>query len=160
MRSLLHFPIILFLLAIGVSCSNNNDLPIIATKVITFKSDLKPVAGVTSNASGNATLQFNEATKTFKIEINFKGLKPGLAYIHGADRTIAFNFFPERFISPTSDPLCECDWSPISSPIYYNDVISDDQIEELMANHFYIDLRTQANPNGEIRGTLIKNNDD
>jgi hypothetical protein len=140
MKTLLKFSVIFFLFLFGVSCSSNNDnntTPVI----VTFTASLTPVAGTGSMGSGNATLKLNQDAKTFDITVTYSGITPNHGHIHGADGVILF---------PFPDPVVT------TSPITLNFTITDAQITELMANHYYVNLHTIAFPSGEISGTLIK----
>ena len=172
MKSLLYFLVILFLCAIGVSCSSSDDDPLPTPKptlitptvtapvvtapvvnvpvvtapastdvIITFKADLKP-DGVTTityaTLIGNLTLLLNQTTKTFKLmDVGADNFNPTDVNIHTTDGTIVF-VFPKTVFSSTS--------STIST-------INDDQIVELMANHYYVNFK---GADGDINGQLIK----
>ncbi|WP_294964029.1 CHRD domain-containing protein [uncultured Flavobacterium sp.] len=140
MKALIKFSAFLFLLFIGISCSNSyddNSSPV----MVTFSATLAPATGVTSTASGSATLTLNKTAKTFAIKVNYSGLTPTHGHIHAADGTIVIPFSDE---------------SVATSPFTVSGSITDAQITELMANHYYVNLHTVAYPNGEISGTLIK----
>lgn len=145
MKRLFIIPAILFLFLINTSCSNSDDSNGTTTPptdiIITFKADLTPVAGVTSSGSGDATLLLNQTKKTFDIMVEFSGITPTAGHIHGADKAVVIPF-PDASIA--------------TSPIHVTGAITDAQIVELMANHYYVNLHTAANPGGEISGTLIK----
>ncbi|PWA05468.1 CHRD domain-containing protein [Flavobacterium laiguense] len=143
MKPLLRFLAILCVFFIIPSCSNDDDDPApTPTPVITtFTAALTPVAGTGSMASGDATLKFNQTAKTFEITVNYTVLTPNHGHIHGADGAIVF---------PFSDATVS------TSPIKLSFAITDAQIVELMANHYYVNLHTTAFPGGEISGTLIK----
>jgi hypothetical protein len=142
MKPLLRFLAILSLFFIIPSCSNDDNNNSTPTPVITtFTVALTPVAGTGSAAYGDAKLEFNQTAKTFEITVNYTGLKPNHGHIHGADGAIVFPF-PDATVS--------------TSPIKLSFAITDAQIIELMANHYYVNLHTIAFPAGEISGTLIK----
>jgi len=143
MKRLFKFSALLFLLFIGFSCSNDDDDPTPAPSpvIVTFDAVLTPVIRNGTNSSGSATLKLNQTAKTFDVMVTHSGIIPIKGYIRKADGTIVFSF-PDASVS--------------SIPIVWHFTIADSQIEELMANHYYIDLRTKAYPNGEISGTLIK----
>jgi hypothetical protein len=143
MKPLLRFLAISFVFFSIISCSNNNDddnstpTPVIST----FAATLTPPAGVTSTAYGSSTLVLNQTAKTFEITVNFTGLAPIHGHIHAADGTILFPF-PDASVS--------------TSPIKLSFTITDPQMVELLANHYYVNLHTTAYPAGEISGTLMK----
>ena len=139
MKPLLRFSAILFLFFIGISCSSNDDP---SDVIVTFNADLTPVTGTGSSAYGNAVLKLNKTAKTFKITVTYYGLTATNGHIHAlSDGAIIFPF-------PDSPPL--------TSPIVLSFNITNAQITELMANHYYVNIHTAAFPNGEISGTLIK----
>ncbi|WP_316634661.1 CHRD domain-containing protein [uncultured Flavobacterium sp.] len=140
MKTLLRFSAIFLLYLIGVSCSSHNDTPYTPV-MVTFAADLTPVAGTGSMAHGNATLTLNQDAKTFQITVTYTGITPNHGHIHGADGAIVFPF-PDAVVA--------------TSPIMLNFNITDAQMAELMANHYYVNLHTIAFPAGEISGTLIK----
>ncbi|HEY6142974.1 MAG TPA: CHRD domain-containing protein [Flavobacterium sp.] len=140
MKALLRFSAILLLFFIGNSCSDSND-DVVTPAIVTFSANLTAVAGTGSTAYGDATLKFNKTTKTFEITVNYTGLTATDGHIHGADGGIVFPF------SGTE---------PLASPIVLTFSITDAQITELMANHYYVNLHTAAFTSGEISGTLIK----
>jgi hypothetical protein len=143
MKTLLRFIAISFVYFGFVTCSNNNDDDNSAPTpvIVTFNAPLTAVAGTGSAASGNATLKFNQNAKTFEIMVTYTGIMPIHGHIHAADGTIVFPF-PDTSVS--------------TSPINLSFAITDAQIVELMANHYYVNLHTVAFPSGEISGTLIK----
>lgn len=143
MKSVFNFSAILLLLFIGISCSNSDDNNSTPTPVIvTFKATLTPVEGTGSSAHGDAILEFNQTAKTFKITVTYTaGFTPNHGHIHAADGSVVFPF---------------PDTSVTTSPFTLSFAITDAQIVELMANHYYVNLHTVAFPNGEIKGTLIK----
>lgn len=141
MKSLFRLSAILLLLLIGTSCSNGYDDNYTSPVIVTFTANLTPVTGATSSASGSATLKLNQTNKTFDLKVNFSGLTPIHGHIHAADGTIVIPF-PDASVS--------------TSPISVSGSITDAQITELMANHYYVNLHTTAYPNGEISGTLTK----
>jgi hypothetical protein len=147
MKTLLRFIVISFVYFGFITCSNSYDdnsytPPPTPTPVITtFAATLTPPTGVTSTATGSATLTLNQTAKTFDITVNFTGLSPIHGHIHAADGTILFPF-PDASVS--------------TSPIKLSFTITDAQMVELLANHYYVNLHTTAYPNGEISGTLMK----
>jgi hypothetical protein len=144
MKPSFSFLAILSVFFIVVSCSNSDDntsTPAPTPVIITFNASLTPVAGTGSVASGDATLKFNQTAKTLEITVTFTGITPKHGHIHAADGTIVFPF-PDASVT--------------TSPFTLSFAINDAQITELMANHYYVNLHTEAFPNGEISGTLTK----
>jgi len=46
--------------------------------------------------------------------------------------------------------------SPGTSPINGKATLTDQQVNDLLANKLYVNLHTQQNPNGEIRGQVVR----
>lgn len=143
MKRSIKFLVIFAILSAFISCNDddNDPAPTPTPIKVTFKATLTPVEGTGSAAYGDATLVFNQTAKTFEITTNFTGLTPIHGHIHAADGTIIFPF-PDANVS--------------TSPIKLSFPINDAQIVELMGNHYYVNLHTEAFPTGEISGTLIK----
>ncbi|WP_268847068.1 CHRD domain-containing protein [Flavobacterium aestivum] len=144
MKSIFSFSAILFLFFIGISCSNSDDnnstpTPTPTPVITTFAATLTPPAGVTSSASGSAALTLNQTAKTFSITVNYTGLTPNAGHIHNATGGIEIPFT-----------------NVSTSPFTVSGSITDAQMTELLANHYYVNLHTTAYPNGEISGTLMK----
>jgi hypothetical protein len=111
-------------------------------------------AVTTTTASGSATVTVDG--KKLKVEGNFTGLSGNAtaAHIHGPADTTG-----------TAPPLCT-----LAAPAATNGSIgagsgagscdalelTDAQIAEFEAGRTYVNIHTGANPNGEIRGQLIK----
>jgi hypothetical protein len=147
MKPLLRFLAISFVYFGFITCSNSYDdnsytPPPAPTPVITtFAATLTPPAGVTSSAYGSAALALNQTAKTFVITVNYTGLTPTAGHIHRADGGIEIPF---------------SDATVATSPFTVSGAITDAQMAELLANHYYVNLHTTAYPAGEISGTLMK----
>lgn len=142
MKPLLRFLAISFVFFSINSCSNNDDDNSTSTPIITtFAATLTPPAGVTSTAYGSAALTLNQTAKTFAITVNYTGLTPTAGHIHRADGGIEIPF---------------SDATVATSPFTVSGAITDAQMVELLANHYYVNLHTTAYPSGEISGTLMK----
>jgi polyisoprenoid-binding protein YceI len=141
MKRLVLFSTILCAFFGVISCSNDDDDPApTPTPVITtFTATLGPPTGVTSSASGNATLKLNQTAKTFEITVTYTGLTPTAGHIHRADGGVEISF-----------P------NVATSPFTVSGAITDTQIAGLMTGTYYVNLHTTVYPDGEIKGILIK----
>jgi hypothetical protein len=45
--------------------------------------------------------------------------------------------------------------APLTSPIKGSATVTDQQMNDLLANKWYVNVHTQAHPNGEIRGQVL-----
>jgi hypothetical protein len=117
-----------------------------ATEV--FKGTLSggaEVPPVTSAATGTATVNFDPATKQITYSVTYSRLSgpAGAAHIHcgaaaGANAGVAVKF---------DNP---------ASPISGSATLTDAQIADLEAGKCYVNVHTEANKSGEIRGQLTK----
>jgi hypothetical protein len=152
MKSVLNFSVILLLLFIGVSCSNSDDnptpTPTPTPVIVTFNAALDGASEVpanTSTATGTATLSYNKTTKIFTLNLTYSGLTPTMGHIHvgavGVSGPVVFPF------------------SNLMSPFSYTSVaLTTAQEADLLANNYYVNLHTDAFPEGEIRGQLVTTN--
>jgi CHRD domain len=112
---------------------------------IRFKADLAPGIGITSTGKGTATASLDTATKTLTWTVDYSGLSgpATAAHIHGpadpgANAGIVVPF--------TGD---------LASPIKGSATLTDAQIAQLEAGKWYVNIHTEANKPGEIRGQLV-----
>jgi hypothetical protein len=119
-------------------------------EVVAMRADLSAQAEVPPNPSsarGNATLQFDTATRAFSWRIEYAGLTAPLsaAHFHGT-ATPATNAGVLVPITLVNQP----------SPLVGQATISEAQATDLLAGRWYINLHTPAYPAGEIRGQVIR----
>jgi hypothetical protein len=126
-----------------LSCKEDEDNPP-ANSTSTFTADLSGASEVPSNtstATGQATLTFNNTTKIFTLNVTHSGLTPTMGHIHkgavGESGDVVF-------------PL-----TSLTSPITYTSpALTASQEADLKAGLYYVNLHTDAYPDGEIRGQL------
>jgi hypothetical protein len=113
---------------------------------INFKADLAPAPGVSSSGNGAATASLDTNTKTLTWTVDYSGLS-GLAtaaHIHGPADPGA----NAGIVVPFSGNL--------ASPIKGSATLTDAQIAQLEAGKWYVNIHTEANKPGEIRGQLVR----
>jgi hypothetical protein len=118
-------------------------------ETITYKSVLNAQNVTPSNDSkgtGTAEVTYDTATKTLTWNINFDGLTgpPTMAHFHGpaapgANAGVALMIG----VNPTS-------------PAKGTATLTDAQAADLQAGRWYINIHTNANRGGEIRGQVVK----
>lgn len=115
--------------------------------VVTYVATLNGAAETPPNASaatGNATLKYNTDTKKFTLVVTYSGVVATGGHIHkGAVGTAGAVVFP--FVSPVMSPVN-----------YTSDVLTAEQLADLNANLYYVNIHSAAFPGGEIRGQLMK----
>ncbi len=146
MKRLLSVLVISIALTGLFSCNNDDDKDVADPNVV-FKATMDGAQEapnpVTTTESGNATLTFNTTTKVFTINVTHTIASPTNGHIHkGAAGTGGPVVFP---------------FATFTSPINFTSAALDaSQEADLMANLYYVNIHTAANPAGEIRGQLIK----
>jgi hypothetical protein len=95
---------------------------------------------------GMAMAELDTATKTFTYKIQFSGLTgpATMAHVHGPALPGA-NASPVVVLAP-----------PVTSPASGSQVLTDAQIADLNSGKWYVNVHTEANKGGEIRGQLTK----
>jgi hypothetical protein len=113
---------------------------------VRFKADLAAGPGVTSSGKGAATASLDTTTKTLSWTVDYSGLSgpATAAHIHGP----ADPGGNAGIVVPFSGNL--------ASPIKGSATLTDAQIAQLEAGKWYINIHTDANKPGEIRGQLVK----
>jgi hypothetical protein len=122
--------------------------PAAFAEVVALKADLKPSNEVPPNnstASGAAEASFDTDTKAFSATVTFSGLSgPAIgAHIHGPAEQSA----NAGIVLPFDLAL---------DPITLSATLTDAQAAELLDGKWYVNVHTDFNPGGEIRGQLTK----
>jgi len=99
-------------------------------------------------AKGDATVMVDQAAKTAKWKVNYNGLSgpATMAHFHGPAAP-GQNAPPVVWLSPKGEPVPP-------STIEGQQQLTDQQMADLMAGKYYINVHTAANPGGEIRGQV------
>ncbi len=123
-------------------------LPALAEKVtfktVTLKSS-EEVPPNSSKATGTASVNYDKASKKLSWKIDYKGLTgpATMAHFHGpADPGKNAPVAVQIPVSP--------------SPIQGSATLTDAQEADLLAGKYYINVHTEANKGGEIRGQVVK----
>jgi hypothetical protein len=113
---------------------------------INFKADLAPAPGVSSSGKGAATASLDTNTKTLTWTVDYSGLSgpATAAHIHGPADPGA----NAGIVVPFS--------GNVASPIKGSATLTDAQIAQLGAGKWYVNIHTEANKPGEIRGQLVR----
>jgi hypothetical protein len=113
---------------------------------IRFKADLAPGPGIASSGKGMATASLDTTSKTLTWNVDYSGLSgpATAAHIHGPADPGA----NAGIVVPFSGNL--------TSPIKGSATLTDAQIAQLEAGKWYVNIHTEANKPGEIRGQLVR----
>jgi hypothetical protein len=106
------------------------------------------VPPVQTAAVGAADLTYDPATRMLTWNVTYNGLSgpATMAHFHGPAA--------EGKNGPPTVWLVE-KGAAVSSPINGQATLTPEQAQQLSAGEWYINVHTQANPNGEIRGQVM-----
>jgi hypothetical protein len=113
---------------------------------VKFEADLAPASGVASSGKGTAMASLDTTTKTLTWTVDYSGLSgpATAAHIHGPADPGA----NAGIVVPFTGNL--------ASPIKGSATLTDAQIAQLEAGKWYVNIHTEANKPGEIRGQLVR----
>jgi hypothetical protein len=117
---------------------------------ITLKADLKASAEVPAKDSagtGQLTATLDTETNEFKYHIEFNGL---------SGPVVAAHFHGPAAVGANAKPQLPIKGSPIASPIEGDATLTPEEVKDLVDGKWYFNLHTSANPDGEIRGQIVK----
>lgn len=119
-----------------------------AAETMTMKVQLTPQAEVppnTSSGSGNADVTYDTASKKLSWKISYSNLTgpATMAHFHGPAEA--------GKNAGVVIPIM-----PVSSPAEGSATLTDAQAKDLMDGKMYINVHTEANKGGEIRGQVVK----
>ena len=105
------------------------------------------VPPVQTGATGTADLTYDPATRVLTWDVNHNGLSgpATMAHFHGP-ATPGKNAPPVIWLSEKG--------AAVSNPIKGQATLTPEQAQQMMAGEWYINVHTQANPGGEIRGQV------
>ena len=117
-------------------------------ETITFKSTLKgadEVPATTSAATGAGEFTYDNATKKLSYKITHTGLSgpATAAHIHGPAEA-------------GKNAGVAVPFEKAASPIEGSATLTDAQAADLVAGKMYVNVHTDANKSGEIRGQITK----
>jgi hypothetical protein len=119
-------------------------------EVIVFTADLSAKAEVPPNPStarGSAEVRVDMSTRGISWVIEFSGLTGPLTAAH---------FHGPASATTNAGILVPIARAGAASPIVGGSTLTEQQIQELVAGRWYINLHTGTHPGGEIRGQVIK----
>ncbi|HEX4410605.1 MAG TPA: CHRD domain-containing protein [Xanthobacteraceae bacterium] len=114
----------------------------------TFKAELKgstEVPANTTTGSGAVTATYDPATKKLTWQGSYSGLTgpATAAHFHGP-------------AEPGKNAGVAVPIAPPTSPLNGSATLTDAQASDLMAGLWYVNVHTEANKGGELRGQLMK----
>lgn len=117
---------------------------------VNLKATLKgsnEVPPATSGGTGTLTATLDTTTNELRYHVTFDGLSGAAtgAHFHGPAAPGA-----------NGAPQVPIKMSPMASPIDGTATLTPEQAKELLAGKWYLNIHTAANPDGEIRGQVLK----
>jgi hypothetical protein len=124
------------------ACTSMEDR--LGLNIPTYSATLAPGAGIASTGSGRAVATLDTKTNELGYTIDYAGLSgpATMAHIHGpaAEGANAGVIAPLVVASPTQ----------LAGKV----TLTEAQIADLNAGKYYVNIHTDANKGGEVRGTL------
>ena len=118
-----------------------------SAEVVNLKSTMNASSEVPPNSSsGNGTLTATYDTSSKKL--SWKGSYSGLS---GPATAAHFHSGQAGKNGPVVVPI-----TPATSPLEGSATLTDEQAADLMAGKWYVNVHTEANKGGEIRGQVTK----
>ena len=114
------------------------------TKFMAMLSGAEEVPPVETGGTGSANVTWNSETKELSWSIDFAGLSgpATAAHFHGPADPGA-----------NAGPVITID--DLESPSEGTATLTDEQAADLAAGKWYVNVHTEAHPDGEIRGQLL-----
>ena len=117
-------------------------------ETVQFKADLKGSTEVPPNqttGSGTVTATYDTSTKQLTWDGSYSGLTgpATAAHFHGP-------------AEPGKNAGVAVPITPATSPLHGSATLTDAQASDLMAGSWYVNIHTEANKGGELRGQLMK----
>ena len=116
-------------------------------ETVQFKAELKGSAEVPPNqttGSGTVTATYDTSTKQLAWDGSYSGLTgpATAAHFHGP-------------AEPGKNAGVAVPIAPATSPLHGSATLTDAQASDLMAGSWYVNIHTEANKGGELRGQLV-----
>ncbi|MBB5535658.1 CHRD domain-containing protein [Rhizobium giardinii] len=112
-----------------------------------FKADLKgstEVPPVQTSATGTADITYDSASKNLSWTVEHTGLSGDVTAAH---------FHGPAAVGVNAPPVVPIDMSALAKG---SATLDDAQAKDLTEGRWYLNLHTAANPDGEIRGQVMK----
>jgi len=106
------------------------------------------VPPVQTSATGTADLSYDSATRVVTWSVTYSGLSgpATMAHFHGP-AAAGKNGPPVIWLTEKG--------KPVENPIKGEATLTPEQAQQFSAGEWYINVHTQANPGGEVRGQVV-----
>jgi hypothetical protein len=133
------------LAGIAVWAASSQAAPLSFKVALTGAQQVPPVQ---TTATGTADLTFDQATRMLIWSVTSSGLSgpATMAHFHGP-ASEGKNAPPVIWLSEKG--------APVPNPIKGSATLTPEQAQQFTAGEWYVNVHTQANPGGEIRGQVI-----
>lgn len=115
------------------------------TKFMAMLSGAEEVPPVETGGTGSANVTWNSETKALSWSIDFAGLSGPAAAAH---------FHGPADPGANAGPVVTID--DLESPSEGTATLTDEQAADLAAGKWYVNVHTEAHPDGEIRGQVME----
>ena len=115
------------------------------TRFMAMLSGAEEVPPTSSGGTGTANITWNSETKELSWTIDFAGL---------SGPAVAAHFHGPADPGANAGPVVAIE--DLESPSEGKAMLTDEQAADLAAGKWYVNLHTEASPDGEIRGQVIE----
>jgi CHRD domain len=133
------------LAGVAVWAASSQAAPLSFQVALTGAQQVPPVQ---TTATGTADLTYDPTTRMLTWSVTSNGLSgpATMAHFHGPARE-GKNAPPVIWLSEKG--------APVPNPIKGSATLTPEQAQQFTAGEWYVNVHTQANPGGEIRGQVI-----
>jgi hypothetical protein len=132
-----------FLVTLVMGCKDKEEMTPDTAVTATLAGSAEVPANV-SKSTGKVDGTYNEETKMLTLKITYTGFTPVAWHIHkaaaGVNGGVIFNI-----------------GTTFTSPFMFMQTLNAEQLSDLKAGLYYVNLHSATFPNGEIRGQLSAN---
>jgi CHRD domain len=130
---------------IAIWAASSEAAPLSFKVALTGDQQVPPVQ---TAATGTADLSYDAATRMLTWSVAYNGLSgpATMAHLHGP-AAAGKNAAPVIWLSEKG--------AAVANPIKGNATLTPEQAQQMMAGEWYINVHTQANQGGEIRGQVM-----
>jgi hypothetical protein len=142
-RTLVLSLLIVAALAAGSLAQGKSPRPVKFSAALNVGQERPHPKGTKVGASGRFTATLNGTTLTWRLTFAHLSGPATAAHIHMGVRGVS---------GPIVIPLC----GPCASPVTGSMSVTTDEINQLKTRKMYVNVHTDRNPNGEIRGQITR----
>jgi hypothetical protein len=145
-----------FMLAVAVGCKDDDEgettpIPLPVLKVTTALTGANEVPANTSLVTGNVDGTLNQDTRILKLNIMYSD---SLDSTYADTAFIPTGWHIHKGSVDSTGPVVINFGTNFATPFAFTDTLTAEQVTDLKAGAYYVNIHSLKYPNGEIRGQL------